>query len=133
VLDRFIILASAVPIAVVSNILRVTITGVLHYTTTSEMANIFFHEAAGWFMMFLALGMLWLELKVLSYLFIDRPAPPPVRVARTQTSRRNAPPPERTRWRPKSSATPNMELDNQQSSTPAGVEPVVAAKTGTES
>ena len=39
-------------------------------------------------MMPLALGLLWLELKVLSSLFIDRPAPPPVRVAREPMARR---------------------------------------------
>ena len=34
-----------------------------------------------WFMMPVALGLLWVELKALSYLFIDRPVPPPVSVA----------------------------------------------------
>jgi exosortase len=129
-LDKIIILASAVPIAVVSNIIRVTTTGILHYTTSSEVANVFFHDAAGWVMMPLALGMLWLELKLLSYLFIDRPAPP-ARVARTQP-RPNAARPARARWRPKSPPTPSTESVSQQATAPAP-EPVAAAKTGTES
>jgi exosortase len=89
-LDKLIILASSVPIAILSNIVRVTVTGVLHQTTTSELANTFFHDVAGWFMMPLALGLLGIEVKMLSKLFIDRPAPPPVRVAREPLSRRAA-------------------------------------------
>jgi exosortase len=87
-LDKIIVLVSAVPIAIVSNILRVTVTGVLHHTTTNDLANTFFHDVAGWLMMPLALGLLWLELKILSALFIARPAPPPVRVTREPVVRR---------------------------------------------
>jgi exosortase len=76
-IDKALILASAIPIALISNIIRVTITGVMYEFGQSEMANAFFHDVAGWIMMPLALGMLWVELKVLSHLFIDLPAPPP--------------------------------------------------------
>jgi exosortase len=73
-LDRVLILASAVPIALVSNIGRVTGTGVMYEMGYSEMANHFFHDAAGWLMMPMALGMLWAELWLLSHLFLDAPA-----------------------------------------------------------
>jgi exosortase len=86
-LDRLLLLASAIPIALVANILRVTATGVLHELTDSETANAFFHDFAGWLMPPLALAMLGLELKILSRLFIDLPAPPP-RPAREQALRR---------------------------------------------
>jgi exosortase len=96
-LDRLIVLASAVPIAIVSNILRVTAAGVLHHTTTTAAADTFFHDLAGWLMMPLGLGLLWLELKILSALFIARPVSPPVRVAREPVARRT-PTPTRTPW-----------------------------------
>src|SRR5690606_1545799 len=51
--------------------------GVLHDMVDSETANAFFHDVAGWFMMPMALGFLWVELKILSALFIDPPPLPP--------------------------------------------------------
>jgi exosortase len=76
-LDKLILLVSAVPIAVVSNILRITATGILHETTNSETANVFFHDLGGWLMMPLGLLFLAAEVKILSHLFIDPPPPPP--------------------------------------------------------
>jgi exosortase len=75
-LDRALIVFSAVPIAVLSNILRVTVTGILYQFTDNETANHFFHDVAGWLMMPLALGMLAVELKFLSLLFVEAPARP---------------------------------------------------------
>jgi exosortase len=92
-IDRLIIVLSAAPIAVLSNILRVTVTGILYQLTDNETANHFFHDVAGWLMMPLALGMLAVELKVLSRLFLDPPARP-VRPARDVSPRV---PPRRTR------------------------------------
>jgi exosortase len=65
---KIVIVASAIPIALVSNLLRITMTGLLHEMVGSKIANAVFHDLAGWLMMPLALGMLWLELKVLSRL-----------------------------------------------------------------
>jgi exosortase len=76
-LDKLILLASSVPIAVVSNILRITATGILHETTSSETANVFFHDLGGWLMMPLGLLFLAVEVKLLSHLFIEPPPPPP--------------------------------------------------------
>lgn len=89
-IDRAIILFSAIPIALISNIVRVTATGVMYEAGYSEMASHFFHDVAGWFMMPFALGMLWVELKVLDKLFIDTPSTAPARpaVARRATSAR---------------------------------------------
>jgi exosortase len=69
--EKLVIVLSAVPIALFSNLVRVTATGVLHQTAGSEVANAFFHDAAGWLMMPLALALLWAELKVLGRLLID--------------------------------------------------------------
>ena len=96
-LDKLILLVSAFPIAVVSNIIRITMTGILHETTSSETANAFFHDLGGWVMMPLGLLFLALEVKVLSHLFIDPPPAPP-RVVRDPALRRvRKQPPVRTR------------------------------------
>ncbi len=68
--DKLLILASAVPIAVVANVVRITVTGVLHVTAGSHVANLVFHDWAGWLMMPLALALLGLELWILSRLFV---------------------------------------------------------------
>jgi len=90
--DKVILLASAVPIALASNILRITLTGVLYECgVAGETAHLFFHDLAGWLMMPLALGLLWVELKVLSRLLID-PPPAPVRATRPAAASRRAAP-----------------------------------------
>jgi exosortase len=69
--EKLIIFCSAIPIAVISNVTRITITGVLQETVGSQLAMRLFHDQPGLlpglFMMLLALGLLWLELKVLSW------------------------------------------------------------------
>src|SRR5262249_58253429 len=57
--DRLILVASSVPIALVVNVVRITITGALHETVNSRVADVFFHDVAGWLMMPLALALLW--------------------------------------------------------------------------
>jgi exosortase len=87
-IDRCLILASAIPIALISNIIRVTTTGLMYNLGYSELASHFFHDVAGYLMMPIGLGLLWVELAVLSRLFVDMPAP----AARTQTPVRRAAP-----------------------------------------
>lgn len=92
-LDKFILLVSAIPIAVVSNILRITATGVLHETLDSETANVFFHDLGGWLMMPLGMLFLALEVKILSHLLLEPPPPPPVvREAAPRRVRKPLPP-----------------------------------------
>jgi exosortase len=68
---KTILVLSAVPIALVSNVARITITGLLHEWVGSRVADAFFHDVAGWLMMPAALGLLWLVLHVLDRLFIE--------------------------------------------------------------
>ncbi|SIO61439.1 exosortase [Singulisphaera sp. GP187] len=70
-LSKLVIVMSAVPIALIVNTIRITVTGVLHELVGSVMANLVFHDLAGWLMMPTALGLLWLELKLLSRLFTE--------------------------------------------------------------
>lgn len=72
--ERGLIIASAVPIALLSNLVRIVVTGILYDSAHSDWAEAFFHDLAGWFMMPLGLCLLWLELQVLDRLFIDVPA-----------------------------------------------------------
>jgi len=77
--DRLVIVASALPIAVLANVARITATGVVYQTLGEEAAHALFHDLAGWLMMPLALGLLWLELALLSALLAEplpaRPIP----------------------------------------------------------
>ncbi len=65
-----VIIISGVPIALASNIMRITVTGLLHLAFGKDAADIF-HNQAGWMMMIPALGMLYLELQFLSHLFVE--------------------------------------------------------------
>jgi exosortase len=78
--ERLLLVASAVPIALFSNLVRITATGVLHETAGSDFANNFFHDVGGWLMMPFALALFWLELKVLARLLIDPSPAGPVHV-----------------------------------------------------
>ncbi len=69
--QKGILLASAVPIALIVNVIRITATGILHETTTSAVANMVFHDLAGWLMMPLALSFLGVELKFLQHLILE--------------------------------------------------------------
>ncbi|WP_406695892.1 exosortase/archaeosortase family protein [Singulisphaera sp. Ch08] len=77
-IDKVVIVASAVPIALIVNTVRITVTGVVHESVGSDMANLIFHDLAGWLMMPMAIGLLWLELKMMSWLLIE---PPPASTA----------------------------------------------------
>jgi exosortase len=70
--DKFIILLSAIPIALVVNIVRITLTGLAYLWSggTNEFIQKFAHDWAGLFMMPLALGILWLELQILERITI---------------------------------------------------------------
>jgi exosortase len=70
--DKLLILASAIPIALVVNVIRIVITGLMFLHVSNQAAAAVFHDAAGWIMMPLALAFLGAELWVLKRLFVDR-------------------------------------------------------------
>jgi exosortase len=78
--DRLVVFASAIPIGVLMNVLRVTVTVFLFRTTDARIAKVVFHDVAGWVMMPLALAVLGLELLFLSRLFVKGEPIGPVRV-----------------------------------------------------
>jgi exosortase/archaeosortase family protein len=67
---RCLILASAVPVALVANILRITLTAVASEYTSPQFTHTF-HELMGWLMMPLGILLLVLELG-----YLDRAFPP---------------------------------------------------------
>jgi exosortase len=76
-LDKVLILLSAIPIAIVANIVRITITALLYELSANwdnpwlhEKANVLFHDGAGYMMMVVALVLLLVELKILDRLII---------------------------------------------------------------
>jgi exosortase len=71
VADKVFIVLSALPIALFANLIRITATGVLHATVGTEIADLVFHDLAGWLMMPLALGLLWGETWMLSRLLLE--------------------------------------------------------------
>lgn len=70
--DKFMIILSAIPIALIVNIIRITVTGLLYLAVGPENDYVkhLGHDWAGYFMMPLALGFLWVELQVLERLTI---------------------------------------------------------------
>ncbi len=68
--QRLLIACSAIPIALITNILRITFTGLLYVWGYDELADDFFHDFAGWVMPLMAVGLLRLELWYLDHLFI---------------------------------------------------------------
>jgi hypothetical protein len=66
-----VIVASAIPIALIANIARITITGVLHETVGERIASIVFHDLAGWLMMPLAVILLGIELRLLDWVLSE--------------------------------------------------------------
>jgi exosortase len=70
--DKVVILLSAIPIALLVNIIRITVTGLLYMMVgpDNHFAQKLGHDWAGYFMMPLALGFLWLELQILERLTV---------------------------------------------------------------
>ena len=69
--ERIALLLSALPIAIAANVVRITATASLHLTGYSDLADLVFHDLAGWLMMPLALVLMWLEMWILAHLFIE--------------------------------------------------------------
>jgi exosortase len=78
-LDKVIVVASAIPIALVANVIRITGNGFFGEMTPGLVANLGAERldfCLGLLMMPLALGLIWLELQVLSRLLVDQPPLP---------------------------------------------------------
>jgi exosortase len=70
-LDRNVLVASSIPVALLANVIRVTATGILHETVGGHAADTFYHDLAGWLMIPLALILYWFEIWILARLLIE--------------------------------------------------------------
>jgi exosortase len=70
--ERWLLALSAIPIALASNVLRITITGLCYDAFGNHYGGAFFHDAAGWLMMPLGLVFLGVELWILTTLLPQR-------------------------------------------------------------
>jgi exosortase/archaeosortase family protein len=70
-LDKIVLVFSAIPVALVANIARITLTGILHETVGGHVADKFYHDLAGWVMIPLALVLYWCEIWIFSHIFVE--------------------------------------------------------------
>ncbi len=66
---RAIIVLSTVPLSIVSNSLRIALTGILYELWGAKVAEGFFHGFSGWFLFMFTLAVLLVEMKLLSWIW----------------------------------------------------------------
>jgi exosortase len=76
ILDRIVLVLSAIPVALLANIARITLTGVLHETMGGQIADKFYHDLAGWVMIPFALVLYWCEIWIFSHILVEVEATP---------------------------------------------------------
>lgn len=69
--EKVLIVLAALPIAVICNVLRITVTGILSQRISVDWANHFMHDLAGWLMMPVALVLLLAALWYMDRLFVE--------------------------------------------------------------
>jgi len=89
ILDRIVLVLSAIPVALLANIARITLTGVLHETISGQIADRFYHDLAGWVMIPFALVLYWCEIWIFSHILVEVEAMP-VLVGVSNSGRRAA-------------------------------------------
>jgi exosortase len=71
-LDKLVVFFSAVPVAMVANIVRIVATGILFETIGPQVGHVLYHDVTGLLVMMpVALALIWLELKCLSCLLVE--------------------------------------------------------------
>ncbi len=69
--ERVVLLLSTVPIALIANILRIAATAWAYHLFGVKFGDKIAHDTAGWLMMPIALGLVWIELKILAWLVVE--------------------------------------------------------------
>ena len=59
------------PLEPCPNIVRITLTGILHETISGQIADKFYHDLAGWVMIPFALVLYWCEIWVFSLILVE--------------------------------------------------------------
>ena len=68
--DRLGIAASSIPIAVFCNIGRIVVTGLVYHAGWNQLGDFVVHDLAGWLMMPFALGLVWLEFRLIDWIIV---------------------------------------------------------------
>ncbi len=69
---KIVIVASAIPISIITNSMRIASVGILYQFMGSAAAEGFFHDFSGWFIFMISLGILLLEMAILKRIYPDR-------------------------------------------------------------
>jgi exosortase D (VPLPA-CTERM-specific) len=97
---RIVLVFSAVPVAVITNSLRIASVGLLYQVLGPMVVEGFFHDFSGWFIFMLSLALLLLEMRILKKV-APRAALPPASAARPGPAGADcAPRAGRARWVP---------------------------------
>ena len=70
-LDKIILVLSAIPVALVANIARITLTGILHEKVGGKVADHFYHDLAGFIMIPFALLLYWCVIWIFSHILVE--------------------------------------------------------------
>ena len=73
--EKLVVLFSAIPIALICNIARIVATAIAWHAFDEDTANLIFHDLSGWLMMPAAMVLLYMELKLIDWMFVE-PATP---------------------------------------------------------
>jgi exosortase/archaeosortase family protein len=79
--ERVVLLVSIIPIALLCNITRIAATAIVYAKFNRKVETA--HDYAGYAMMVLALGLVMLELKIMSWLVVEEEAVGPQTLLRT--------------------------------------------------
>lgn len=69
--ERGLLLASTIPIALISNIIRIAGTAWAYQLLGETRGQKIAHDTAGWAMMPIALALIWIELKIMNWLVVE--------------------------------------------------------------
>ncbi len=87
---KIILVVSAIPIAIISNVLRLVVTGML-CEWVSKNVGMFFHDNTGWIMMIWAMLIIWGEMSLLSALVVETTLEGPLSFDGVGRARRRSP------------------------------------------
>jgi len=74
-LDRLMLVAASLPVALAANTARIVLTGFLYVRASSRAAETFYHDLAGWLMIPFALALLWCLAWIWDWLLVIPPNP----------------------------------------------------------
>ncbi len=73
---KALVILSAAPVAILVNVIRITVTGMLYAASYDQTAKLIFHDIAGFLMMPLAVAFIFIELYLFDRIVVDPPEKP---------------------------------------------------------